>query len=336
MSSPKVSVIVPTWNRASLLGAAIESVLAQTFRDLEVVIVDDGSVDATESLVRGFQETDARVRYVAQKHRGISAAMNTGIRESRGQYIARIDSDDQWLPELLETEVAVLEARPDIGLVYAKGQWATSDLTPLHDTIGHAPHFPPAMKDATLRSMLWGDPTCNITVVVRRECFERVGLFDESLAASEDWDMWLRTAVCYRFFFVDRVLSLVRGHDAGTTNAQSQSFAPFLGLRGQVLDKFFARDDLAPEIAAMKTIAYRNLYVFEGNMWIGAGNWRRALEAFWRALRANGGSAGTLARIVWFSLAARALARPATGQRLMQWDSARRLHNRVGNSLNNE
>ena len=128
--------------------------------------------------------------------------MNTGIRESRGRYIARLDSDDQWLPELLETEVAILDARPEIGLVYSKGQWATSDLTPLPETIGHAPHFP----DDTLRSMLWGDPTCNITVVVRRECFDRAGLFDESLAASEDWDMWLRTSVYYRFFFVDRVL----------------------------------------------------------------------------------------------------------------------------------
>jgi glycosyltransferase involved in cell wall biosynthesis len=325
MSTPKVSVIVPTWNRVSLLGTAIESVLAQTFRDLEVIIVDDGSVDATESLVRRYQETDARVRYVSQEHRGISAAMNTGIRESRGQYIARIDSDDQWLPELLEAEVAILEARPEIGLVYSKGQWATSDLTPLQDTIGHAPHFPAAMKNDTLRSMLWGDPTCNITVVVRRECFDRAGLFDESLKASEDWDMWLRTAVYYRFFFVDRVLSLVRGHDGSTTNAQSQSFAAFLSLRGKVLDKFFARDDLAPEIAAMKTIAYRNLYVFEGNMWIGAGNWGRAFGAFARAVRRGGAPLNTLARIVWFSVAARALNTTQPGRRLMQWDSARRL-----------
>src|ERR1700733_15378431 len=109
MSTPKVSVIVPTWNRVSLLGTAIESVLAQTFRDLEVVIVDDGSVDATESLVRRHQQTDERIRYVRQEHRGISAAMNAGIRESRGRYIARLDSDDQWLPDLLETEVAILD-----------------------------------------------------------------------------------------------------------------------------------------------------------------------------------------------------------------------------------
>jgi glycosyltransferase involved in cell wall biosynthesis len=325
MSTPKVSVIVPTWNRASLLGTAIESVLTQGYRDLEVVIVDDGSVDATESLVRRYQEADARVRYVAQEHRGISAAMNTGIRESRGRYIARIDSDDQWLPELLETEVAILEARPEIGLVYSKGRWAKSDLTPLTDAIGHAPHFP----DDTLRSMLWGDPTCNITVVVRRECFDRAGLFDESLKASEDWDMWLRTSVYYRFFFVDRVLSLVRGHDGSTTGAQSESFAAFLGLRRKVLDKFFARGDLAPEVAAMKTMAYRNLYVFEGNMWFGAGNRDRALRAFARAVRTGGAPGATLARIFWFTLATRILSKTQAGRHLMQWDSARRLRKRA-------
>jgi len=111
MNTPKVSVIVPTYNRASLLGTAIESVLAQTFRDLEVVVVDDGSSDATEALVRHYEAADARVRYLAQQHRGISAAMNTGIRASRGQYIARVDSDDQWLPQLLETAVGT--ERPD-------------------------------------------------------------------------------------------------------------------------------------------------------------------------------------------------------------------------------
>jgi glycosyltransferase involved in cell wall biosynthesis len=326
---PKVSVIIPTYNRASLLGTAIESVLAQSFHDLEVVIVDDGSADATESLVSRYRETDVRVRYVAQQHRGISAAMNTGIRESRGQYIARVDSDDRWLPELLATEVAILESHPEIGLVYSKGQWTNSDLSPLQDVIGHAPHFP----DDILRSMLWGDPTCNITVVVRRECFDRVGLFDESLTASEDWDMWLRTAVYYRFFFVDRILSLVRGHEGSTTGAHSQSFAAFLGLRGKVLDKFFARADLAPEIAAMKTMAYRNLYVFEGNMWIGAGKWGLAFRAFTRAVRTGGAPLDTLARILWFGLGARVLGRTSAGRHLMQWDSARRLRKRIAAPL---
>jgi glycosyltransferase involved in cell wall biosynthesis len=322
---PKVSVIIPTYNRASLLGTAIESVLGQTFRDLELVVVDDGSSDGTELVVRRYQETDARVRFVRQENRGISAAMNAGIRASRGQCIARVDSDDQWLPELLATEVAILDARPEIGMVYSKGQWARSDLTPLPDAIGHAPHFP----DHTLRSLLWGDPTCNITVVARRECFERAGFFDESLASSEDWDMWLRTAVYYDFCFVDCVLSLVRGHDGSMTGAQSQSFAAFLGGRGRVLNKFFARDDIPPEIRSMKSVAYRNLYVFEGNMWIGARDWQRALRAFALAVRTGGNPASTAARILWFSLGVRTLGRTPVGRQLMRWESNRRLRRRA-------
>ena len=127
-------------------------------------------------------------------------------------------------------------------------------------------------------------------------------------------------------------MSLVRAHDSSTTNARSQSFAAFLDLRGKVLDKFFARDDLAPEILAMKAIAYRNLYVFEGNMWIGAGNWGRASGAFARAVRTGGTPLDTLARIMWFSVAARVLGRTRPGRKLMQWDSARRLRKRARNA----
>ena len=147
-----------------------------------MLVVDDGSTDDTAALLRRYQEKDARVCYLPKDHRGISAAMNAGIRAARGQFIARVDSDDQWLPDMLETEVAILEARPEIGFVYAKGQWCNSDLVPYRDTVGHAPHFP----GDRIRSMLWGDPTCNITVMARRECFDRAGFFDESLQSSED------------------------------------------------------------------------------------------------------------------------------------------------------
>jgi hypothetical protein len=110
----------------------------------------------------------------------------------------------------------------------------------------------------------------NIALVVRRECFDRAGLFDESLATSEDWDMWLRIAVGCEFAFVDRVLAHIRRHEGSTTGKQAPSFAGFLGSRHKVLDKFFDRGDLPPRIAGMRPIAYRNLYVFEGNVWMGA------------------------------------------------------------------
>jgi glycosyltransferase involved in cell wall biosynthesis len=313
----KVSVILPTYNRAALLGTAMESVLGQSFGDLELVVVDDGSVDDTGRLVRRYQDADARVRYLRQENRGIGAAMNAGIRAASGQLIARIDSDDRWLPDLLETEVAILEARPEIGLVYSRGQWVDEDLNPLSTLVGHALHFP----HDTLRSMLWGDATCSVTVVVRRECFERAGYFDESLATSEDWDMWLRFAFHYDFVFVDRVLAHLRRHKGNVTNTQGPSYAAFLGSRRKVLDKFFKRGDLPPRIAAMKSAAYRNLYIYEGNIWLALGERKRALRAFGLAVRSGANPAGTAARIAWFNVAHPILRRSAAGRDFLRWES---------------
>jgi glycosyltransferase involved in cell wall biosynthesis len=317
MRARKVSVILPTYNRATLLGTAIESVLGQSFHDLELIVVDDGSTDDTETLVRRYRDSDERVRYLRQENRGISAAMNAGIRAASGQMIARIDSDDRWLPDLLETEVSILEARPEIGLVYSRGQWVDQDLNPLSTIVGQTLHFP----NDTLRSMLWSDATCSITVVARRECFDRAGVFDESLATSEDWDMWLRTAFHYDFVFVDRVLAHVRRHEGNVTSAQVQSFAAFLGSRRKVLDKFFSRGDLSPRIAAMRSVAYRNLYIYEGNIWVAFRERKQALRAFGRAARAGANPAGTAARIAWFNLAYPILGRTAAGRDFLRWES---------------
>jgi glycosyltransferase involved in cell wall biosynthesis len=317
MSARKVTVILPTWNRAALIGTAIESVLGQSFRDLELIVVDDGSADDTERLVRCYQDSDERVRYLRQEHRGISAAVNAGLRAASGQLIARIDSDDRWLPDLLETEVSVLEARPEIGLVYSRGQWMDQDLKPLPIWVGQTPHFP----NDTLGSMLWGDATCNITVVARRECFDRAGFFDESLATSEDWDLWLRTAFHYDFAFVDRVLAHVRRHEGNATSDKVASYAAFLGSRRKVLDKFFSRSDLSPRIVRMRSVAYRNLYIYEGNIWVAFREWKRALRAFGRAVRAGGNPARTGARIAWFSLVHPILGGTAAGRNFLRWES---------------
>lgn len=317
MSGRKVSVILPTYNRAALLGTAIESVLGQSFRDWELIVVDDGSADETGKLVRRYRDSDGRVCYLRAEHRGVSAAMNAGIRTASGEFIARIDSDDRWLPDLLETEVAILEARPEIGVVYSRGQWMDEDLNPLSTVVGQTPHFP----GDTLRSMLWGDATCNITVVVRRECFDRVGFFDESLATSEDWDMWLRVAVHYEFVFVDRVLAHIRRHDGNATGVQGPSLAAFLGARRKVLDRFFGRGDLSARVAGMKGAAYRNLFIYEANIWFATGHRRRALQAVVRAVRSGGNPAGTAARVAWFNLVHPILGRSAAGRDFLRWES---------------
>src|SRR5207247_1570481 len=167
--APAVTVIMPVYDRERFVCEAIASVLAQTFSDLELIVVDDGSTDGTAAAVAAVE--DPRLRYVAQPHRGVAAAMNTGLRSARGRYVARLDSDDVWLPDLLATQVAVLESRPEIDVVYARAQGMEADGTLTTHVWGIAPRWP---ADA-LRSQLHGDFTCNITTVARRACLERAG-----------------------------------------------------------------------------------------------------------------------------------------------------------------
>jgi len=204
---PTVSVIIPTHNRAHLVGQSIQSVLDQTFTDLELIVVDDGSTDETETVVRGFD--DARINYTYQDHTGIGAARNTGLRKAQGRYIAFLDSDDVWLPDLLEVQVPILREHLGIGLVYAKAQAIDKHGKPMNQIRGSPQKYP---GDA-VKSALYGDFVCIIATLVRRECFDRVGPFDETLMAREDWDMWIRIAKYYRLAHVDKVLARFRTHD---------------------------------------------------------------------------------------------------------------------------
>ena len=120
--SPRVSVIIPTYNRAHLIGRAIQSVLAQTYQDFEVIVVDDGSTDNTEEVVLNFGSE--KMRYIRHgTNRGVAAARNTGIRNARGEYIAFQDSDDEWYPNRLESISEIMEDRKDIDFIFSYGKF---------------------------------------------------------------------------------------------------------------------------------------------------------------------------------------------------------------------
>jgi glycosyltransferase involved in cell wall biosynthesis len=196
VATPKVSVVIPTWNRRELLRDTIASALGQTEQDLEVLVIDDHSENGmAETIVRDLG--DSRVRYVRQpEHRGVGAARNVGIARSRAQYIAFLDDDDEWLPEKLSVQLPVLEASsPTLAGVYS------ARLTVYRETgqasIQRFPHpFSP-----------WsGNVITTSSLLLRRSCFEVVGVFDERLRAGGDWDMWIRIASRFRFKYIDQVL----------------------------------------------------------------------------------------------------------------------------------
>jgi len=184
---PKVSVIIPTYNRAELLPRAIKSVLEQTYQDFEIIVVDDGSTDNTEEVIKEFQEQDKRIKYIKHdKNKGGSAARNTGIKAAKGKYVAFLDSDDEWLQNKLECEVKILNNNKNC-IICSTGYTFINERTGkiISKTIFKNQWV--SYKDVLRGKCL----TTNDFTVIRKAAID-IGGFDEKLPARQDWDFWIR------------------------------------------------------------------------------------------------------------------------------------------------
>lgn len=239
-----VSVIIPAYNQGHFLAEAVNSVLAQTYPHVEVIVVDDGSTDDTAVVARSF--TDPRVRYVYKQNGGLSSARNEGLRHAQGQYISYLDSDDCFLPEKLAMLVGEMDAHSAVGFV--AGQAIPVDEHGRH--VGKK--FDTPLPTDT-KQLLLGNPLHVGSVLVRRDWQEKVGFFDETLRSYEDWDMWLRLAQAgCQMRYVPQPVSLYRFHTAQMTrDGRQMTTATFA-----VLDKLFADPTLPPDWQAMKDRAY--------------------------------------------------------------------------------
>ena len=249
---PTVSVIIPTHNHARFIAQAVESALAQTYTDLEVIVVDDGSTDDTQAVLAGFAGCTRPVHVIHKENRGVAAARNTGILAAQGDYFLFLDADDLIPATKLEHKVPVLDARPDVGLVYSAFQYIDESGTHVLHEIrpkreGHL------LKDLLRRSLFFPPGAA----VLRRECLDQVGLFDETCPAAADTDMWIRIARGgFAFGYVDQPLfqyRVVSGSMSRNTVQQARDeFAR--------LDKFFADPDLPADIRALEPLAYSALH----------------------------------------------------------------------------
>jgi len=199
---PNVSVVIPAYNAMNYLPETVESVLRQSFTDFEVLIIDDGSSD--HIVQWASQIADHRVRLISQENQGVSAARNTGITQAHGEYIAFLDADDLWELTKLEKQVRCLDNNPTVGLVHT---WML-----LVDEQGKS-------TGRVMKSNGEGDIWKQLverniiacpSVIVRRCCFEAVGIFDINLRSNEDWDMWLRIASRYPFAVIKEPLAYYR------------------------------------------------------------------------------------------------------------------------------
>lgn len=197
----KVSVIIPTYNRADKIKASIQSVLDQTYDDYELIVVDDASSDDTESVVRSF--SDDRIRYHRLAENGGAAkARNKGVDLSETDYIAFHDSDDKWLPDKLKKQMDYFDNNPDVSMVYGKIRFIAGNesfVLPDKDTKGDLEGFifPWLLARNTI-----GTPA----MLIRKSCFDNAGGFDASLRCLEDWEFVLRFSRMYKIGYIDEVL----------------------------------------------------------------------------------------------------------------------------------
>jgi len=204
-TKPLVSVVIPAYNRAWCLAEAVDSVLAQEFRGFELIVVDDGSTDETPRLLEGYSEA---IRVLRRENRGVSAARNAGIAAARTELIAFLDSDDLWLPGKLSRQVAFFSSHPGALICQTEELW-----------VKNGRRVNPAKRHRKRGGMIF-EPSLDLclvspsAVMVRRELFERVGLFDESLPACEDYDLWLRVSCRFPVHLIETPLIVKRGGHA--------------------------------------------------------------------------------------------------------------------------
>ena len=211
MMGPLVSVILPVYNREACVARAIASVLAQTYRPLELIVIDDDSTDGTRRVLDGF---GSQITVVAQRHAGTYVARNLGLRQARGELVAFIDSDDAWFPDRLACQVPLMQ-RPEVGLVFGDAIHVTAPERDAPRTGRTCFSVAPPRRGRAAEQFAWCNfvPTC--TVLVRRRCLEEVGDFSEESALSADYLAWFRIALRHELDYAGRPVAEYTVHNSG-------------------------------------------------------------------------------------------------------------------------
>ncbi len=273
---PMVSVVIPAYNCEGYVREAIESVLAQTFDEFELIVVDDAATDGTAAVLAEYERAGRLCVVRHERNRGLSAARNSGIRAARGRYVTFLDADDVWRPEKLAYQAAILRRHPELALL---------GNAELNFADGSSYRFPPLPQDAALRPVTRGEllmGPCGLSpsnAIMGREVFDEVGLFDEELRAAEDRDMWLRVAGRFPAAVDDAVLNAYRLHG----DNMSADPARMCVNKRRVLEKAFAE---APGTWPLRARARAHLHLDVAITCYEAGRRWAALRCLLRSLLA--------------------------------------------------
>lgn len=300
-TGPLVSVVIPTYNCGGLIRETLESVVAQNYAKLEVIVVDDGSTDDTPRIVESFGSD--KVRYIRQANSGgPSRPRNRGIQVARGQYIALIDSDDIMLPGKIACAVALLDQEPDLGFIFtnfvkfdeSRGPYPGAFL----DTYEHFKSLPKKevgkacyviRAAAAYDGLISENYVGTSSVVIRKTVFDRVGLFDESIAGPEDFDMWLRVTSLYNIGFIDMIGHRYRVRTESITTRGDKRLIPH---KVKILERELERPNLpSPVRTKLKRKLSHELWALgfthqaDGDMTLARRYYARSLREanYWRS-----------------------------------------------------
>jgi len=266
---PLISIVIPTYKRPIFLTKVINCILRQSYKNYEIIVVDDDP-DSTLYNRLDWLKQNKKIKYIKHtRNRGASAARNTGIKNSIGEYIALLDDDDLWLPQKLEKQVSrFIDLSPKVGVVYC-GYYKVYNEQIIHEEF-------PILKGKIYKYSLKKCPIGSPTPLIKRECFEKVGLFDERLPSCQDWDLWIRIAKFYDFDFVPEILAVHCCHGAQISVDLNKKIVG----REMILKKYEKELTKYPDIFSWHLRRLGSLYCLKGDI-------KKSRKYFLTSLKAN-------------------------------------------------
>ena len=289
---PRVSVIIPSYNAASHIENCVKSALAQTYQAIEVIVVDDGSTDNTADVLRPYAQ---KVRYLKIKNSGPSIARNQGIQHAGGKYIAFLDSDDEWLPRKLERQIVFMEGHPDIRFSFSDcvlfgAQGASSEsFFSQKEILRTIPTVTDPQGSVLSRhihqDLLYENFIVTSGVIVRKDCFDLVEMFDESLFNGQDFDLWFRLAVHYRAGYLPEVLVRKRIHETNISSRKESVLINRIKVRQKVYRMASQKCDISKKARMFFLGKLQRSYADLARWYLVRGNPREAREWCGRAFQ---------------------------------------------------
>jgi len=270
-----VSAVIPTYNRAKDIVIAVECVLAQTYKLIEILVVDDGSTDTTEEVLRPYLD---RIKYLKKPNGGVSSARNWGMERAAGEVVALLDSDDEWLPTKIEDQVAVMKARPEVGMVLTGYVRMTEERVDLPGTTSTRREEYP--KDGWILSEVIRVPAlCPSTVMIRTKIAKDLGGFDTTLRTAEDLDFNLRVARRHQIALVPKPLMRYMENPKGL-GSEMRTYRDYVF----VLERFL--DSLGPDEVSKDELreAYAAMYIKNAIGLAYHGDMKSAAQLSWKSL----------------------------------------------------